>query len=208
MLEPFYRVHTGRTAIRPSIIPNCLHSFCQQQPVAAGMLHQLTLCSPVSVASWSAINSRFASVMPASGKDSQSCTAAGPIAEQARWSRTKHAGNGAPNLVSWFAPQGRWSKRNQVVPDHAFGSVSRTHVVISAGSDICSSCKPQAEANLSLKSRHSCSAYRNATAEKCLPAAAEVPVCGLSIAQFAKPCHHRSNRMRKSTGQHALSHWP
>ena len=43
MLEPFYRVHTGRTAIRPSIIPNCLQSFCQQQPVAAGMLHQLTL---------------------------------------------------------------------------------------------------------------------------------------------------------------------
>jgi hypothetical protein len=43
------------------------------------------------------------------------------------------------------------------------------------------------------------------TGEKLLPAAAEVPACGLAIAQFANPFRHRStNRMQRSSAKHQV----
>src|SRR5437763_8417990 len=53
----------------------------------------------------------------------------------------------------------------------------------------CQSC-PQS----SLEFNHDVASIPTVT----VPAAAEVPVRGLAIAQFANLCHHRSNRMRRS----------
>ena len=45
--------------------------------------------------------------------------------------------------------------------------------------------------------------YISAANQATVPATAEVPACGLAIAQFANPSHHRStDRMQRSTDSH------